>query len=82
MKFLRLSELEVENLEEILMSEGWSTVLKTIERLARQIELKIVELPRGSSSEELVLAKARGEGARELAKSIVDLKAAYKASKR
>jgi hypothetical protein len=73
---LTLDELEL--LHELVNSPGWSVLLKKVDRLASNIDSRVLSYNLDDGAEKLVQAKARSEGSRQLQLAIIGIKNDFK----
>lgn len=74
---MKLSSEERDDLESLLLSEGWNVLGKLIDELTRDSEKAVLNYLIEGGAEGLVHAKCKYEGARKLNRSIQDLKKVY-----
>lgn len=74
---LKLSLEEKEALSELTSSQGWLPLLKTIEFLASEQDARVLSYNLSKGLQGLAEEKARAEGARQLQRAIVSLKAKF-----
>lgn len=74
---MKLTPDESDDLESLLLSDGWTVFLKVAESFAADQEKRVLQYNLEDGLERLGHGKARAEGARKLMHSIEQLKKVY-----
>ncbi len=73
----KLTQDEKEQLQELLLSDGWNALLRALDLLVEDKEEKVVKFHLDGGVERLVQLKLRAEGARELRSDVGQFKEIY-----
>jgi hypothetical protein len=76
-KQMKLTPEERELLVEVLLSQGWTSLLRAIDIEVGRLEQLLVKYDLSEGAEKLVHAKARVEGAHKLRYAINQMKSRY-----
>lgn len=71
---MKLSQEDKENIYDTIATPGWEAILKTCEMLVANHASRVLSCDLKESDREMMLRKARYEGAQELTRSLMNIR--------